>query len=50
MSLSWLDVREWKALLRDEGFVVEQVYGWFDRKPWRGGEDSIYVCRKRKGV
>jgi SAM-dependent methyltransferase len=50
MSLAWLDVREWKALLREEGFVVERVYGWFDRKPWRGGEDSIYICRKRKGV
>ena len=25
--------------------MIEQVYGWFDRKPWRGGEDSIYVCR-----
>ena len=50
MSLAWLDVREWKALLREEGFVVERVYGWFDRTPWRGGEDSIYVCRKRTGV
>ncbi len=50
MSLAWLAVREWKALLREEGFVVEQLYGWFDRKPWRGGEDSICVCRKRKGV
>jgi hypothetical protein len=50
MSLAWLDVREWKALLREEGFVVENVYGWFDRKPWRGGEDSIYVCRARTGV
>jgi SAM-dependent methyltransferase len=47
MSLAWLSVPEWKALLREEGFVVEKVYGWFDRKPWRGGEDSIYVCRRR---
>ena len=47
MSLAWLSVREWKELLRDEGFVVEKVYGWFDRQPWRGGEDSIYVCRAR---
>ena len=50
MSLAWLDVREWKALLREEGFVVEQVYGWFDRKPWRGGEDSIYVCRAKERI
>jgi SAM-dependent methyltransferase len=47
MSLAWLSVREWKVLLREEGFVVEAVYGWFDRQPWRGGEDSIYVCRRR---
>jgi SAM-dependent methyltransferase len=45
MSLAWLSVREWKELLRDEGFVVEKVYGWFDRQPWSGGEDSIYLCR-----
>jgi SAM-dependent methyltransferase len=45
MSLAWLSVPEWKELLRDEGFVVDAVYGWFDRQPWRGGEDSIWVCR-----
>ena len=47
MSLAWLSVREWKALVREEGFVLEAVYGWFDRQPWQGGEDSIYVCRRR---
>jgi len=46
MSLAWLSVPEWRTLLRSEGFVVEKVYGWFDRQPWRGGEDSIYVCRR----
>ena len=46
MSLAWLSVPEWKELLRDEGFVVDAVYGWFDRSPWRGGEDSIWVCRR----
>jgi SAM-dependent methyltransferase len=47
MSLAWLSVPEWKELLRDEGFVVDAVYGWFDRRPWRGGEDSVWVCRLR---
>jgi ubiquinone/menaquinone biosynthesis C-methylase UbiE len=47
MSLAWLSVPEWQELLRDEGFVVDTVYGWFDRTPWRGGEDSIWVCRRR---
>ena len=46
MSLAWLSVPEWQELLADEGFVVDHVYGWFDRQPWRGGEDSVYVCRK----
>ena len=47
MSLAWLSVAEWKELLRDEGFTVDAVYGWFDRSPWRGGEDSVWVCAKR---
>jgi SAM-dependent methyltransferase len=46
MSLAWLSVPEWQALLRDAGFVVDALYGWFDRSPWRGGEDSVWVCRR----
>jgi SAM-dependent methyltransferase len=46
MSLAWLSVPEWKELLRDEGYVVDAVYGWFDRSPWKGGEDSVWVCRR----
>jgi SAM-dependent methyltransferase len=46
MSLAWLAVAEWRELLREEGFVVDAVYGWFDRSPWRGGEDSVWVCRR----
>jgi SAM-dependent methyltransferase len=45
-DLNWLPVEEWRALLEDEGFEVEAVYGWFDRRPWNGEEDSIWVCRK----
>jgi hypothetical protein len=45
MSLAWLSVAEWKELLRDEGFAVDAVHGWFDRSPWRGGEDSVWICR-----
>jgi len=47
MSLAWLSVPEWKELLRDEGFAIDAVYGWFNRRPWRGGEDSVWVCRLR---
>jgi SAM-dependent methyltransferase len=45
MSLAWLSVAEWRQLLVEEGFEVEALYGWFDRSPWRGGEDSVWVCR-----
>jgi SAM-dependent methyltransferase len=47
MSLAWLSVPEWRQLLVEEGFVVEALYGWFDRTPWRGGEDSVWVCRRK---
>jgi SAM-dependent methyltransferase len=46
MSLAWLSVPEWRLLLLDEGFVVDALHGWFDRSPWRGGEDSVWICRK----
>ncbi len=45
MSLAWLSVAEWRVLLESEGFRIEAVYGWFDRTEWRGGEDSVWVCR-----
>ncbi len=48
MSLAWLSVAEWRALLVEEGFTVEELYGWFDRSPWNGGEDSIWVCSHGK--
>jgi hypothetical protein len=46
MSLAWLPVDDWRALLEDEGFEVEALYGWFDRGPYAGGEDSIWLCRR----
>jgi SAM-dependent methyltransferase len=47
LSLAWVDVSEWRALLEHEGLEVEALYGWFDRSPWRGGEDLIWVCSRR---
>jgi len=46
LSLAWLPVDRWRALLTEEGFVVEGLYGWFDRTPYAGHEDSIWVCRR----
>jgi len=47
MELHWLSPAEWNALVEDAGFEVEALYGWFDRRPWEGGEDQIWVCRRR---
>jgi SAM-dependent methyltransferase len=45
LSLAWLPVERWRELLAEAGFVVEGLYGWFDRTPYAGHEDSIWVCR-----
>jgi SAM-dependent methyltransferase len=47
LTLAWLTVPEWRALLRQEGLAVDAVYGWFDRTPWRDHEDSIWVCSRQ---
>jgi SAM-dependent methyltransferase len=46
MTLSWLSVPEWRALLERAGFVVDACYGWFDRRPYGGGEDSIWLAHR----
>ncbi len=46
MTLSWLRPDEWRALLERAGFEVEALYGWFDRRPYAGGEDAVFVARR----
>lgn len=46
MSLSWVSPAEWRSLLVGEGFEVEACYGWFDRRPYTGGEDTIWLARR----
>ena len=46
MALHWLGAPEWLALLDKAGFEVEATYGWFDRRPYAGEEDMIFVCRR----
>ncbi len=48
-GLHWLSVPEWLRLLDQAGFEVEELYGWFDRRPFDGEEDMIFVCRRRSG-
>jgi SAM-dependent methyltransferase len=47
MALAWLSRREWRALLERAGFEVEALYGWFDRRAYRGGEDMVWIARRR---
>lgn len=49
MTLAWISAEEWRCLLEEAGFEVEACYGWFDRRPWAGHEDSIWLAR-RPGV
>ena len=45
MSLAWISRKEWQEILEETGFVVEACFGWFDRTPYRGGEDMIFIAR-----
>jgi len=46
MTLWWLEPQRWQALLAESGFTLEACYGWFDRRPYDAGEDSVWVARK----
>jgi SAM-dependent methyltransferase len=48
MRLSWISPAEWQALLEQTGFVVEACYGWFDRRRYSGGEDTVWIARRAK--
>jgi hypothetical protein len=45
-TLAWLSNDEWRALLERAGFQVVGCYGWFDRRPYAGGEDTVWVARR----
>jgi hypothetical protein len=45
-TLAWLSPEEWGALLERAGFQVLGRYGWFDKRPYRGGEDTVWIARK----
>ena len=46
MALAWLSADEWRELLGRAGFEVDALYGWFDRCPYRGGEDQVWIARR----
>jgi SAM-dependent methyltransferase len=47
MRLAWISAREWRKALKAAGFEVERCYGWFDYRPYRGGEDMVFIARRR---
>lgn len=47
MTLAWLSPGEWRALLEESGFEVAACYGWFDRSPYTGGDDTVWIARTR---
>ena len=47
MLLAWLSPPEWRLLLDRAGFDVESQWGWFDRRPYSGGEDVVFAAIRR---
>jgi SAM-dependent methyltransferase len=46
MTLWWLEPSRWHALLAEAGLVVEACYGWFDRRAYAGGEDTVWIASR----
>ncbi|MFN8186935.1 MAG: class I SAM-dependent methyltransferase [Gaiellales bacterium] len=46
MQLAWLPTEDWERLLEQAGYVDVRCYGWFDRRPYLGGEDSVWVASR----
>jgi SAM-dependent methyltransferase len=46
MDLAWVSQAEWRGLLHEAAFTVDACYGWFDRRPWAGEEDSIWIATR----
>jgi SAM-dependent methyltransferase len=46
MDLAWTTAENWRRLLEEAGFEILACYGWFDRRPYSGSEDTIWVARR----
>jgi SAM-dependent methyltransferase len=47
MTLWWVEPERWHSLLAEAGFEVLACYGWFDRRPFAGGEDSVWIAVRK---
>jgi SAM-dependent methyltransferase len=45
-TLAWLSPDEWRVLLERAGFQVLGCFGWFDRRPYTTGEDTVWIARR----
>lgn len=45
-ELHWLSALEWRQLIEEAGLEVVDLHGWFDRRPFTGGEDMIWHCAR----
>jgi SAM-dependent methyltransferase len=50
MTLAWISPPEWSDLLRRASLEVEACYGWFDRRGYEGGEDSIWIASRPESM
>ncbi len=49
-GLHWLSAPEWLRLLDEAELEVEELYGWFDGRPYDGEEDMVFVTRRSSRV
>ena len=35
-----------ERVLAETGFELEACYGWFDRSPYKGDEDMVWITRR----
>jgi SAM-dependent methyltransferase len=47
MTLWWVEPERWHSLLAEAGFDVLACYGWFDRRPFEGDEDSVWIAVRK---
>ena len=50
MALAWLSPGEWRSAIERAGFEVVAHHGWFDGRPYRDGEDSVWIARRPDGL
>ena len=46
LALAWLEPERWRELIGEAGFEVVAEFGWFDRRPYRGGEDTVWIAER----